>query len=155
MNVRHQHGHLRIMNRKTGAPCWEFLWRETDASGRRVRRNAVVATIIEYPTRALAEAAVNGLRVAINQDHYRQRQQSITVNDLIDHYIATELAEKSTWHSHATRIVYREYLIRWIKPYWGFSSIRDVRTIAVEGWLRNLQREDGAASRKFHQSQNP
>jgi hypothetical protein len=39
--------------------------------------------------------------------------------------------------------VYREFLIRWIKPHWGTADIRDVRTVAVESWLRQLQRKDG------------
>jgi integrase len=145
MRVRHQHGHLRCVNRKKGAPRWEFLWRETDTSGSRIRRNMVIGTINEYPTEALACAAVNGVRAVINENRNRQSPHSINIADLIDHYLETELAEQSDWHSHATRIVYSEYLTRWVKPRWGSSNIRDVRTIAVEGWLRNLQREDGAA----------
>jgi hypothetical protein len=39
MHVRHQHGHLRSVERKAGPPVWEFLWRETDQSGNRIRRN--------------------------------------------------------------------------------------------------------------------
>ena len=38
-----------------------------------------------------------------------------------------------------------EYLTRWIKPCWGSINIRDVRTVAVERWLRQLQRQDGEA----------
>jgi hypothetical protein len=47
------------------------------------------------------------------------------------------------WHSHATRLVYREFLIRRIKPCWGSFNIRDVRTVAVESWLRQLRRRNG------------
>ncbi len=77
----------------------------------------------------------------INEARNRQPHQSINVADLIDHYVTTELA--ADWHSHATRMVYREFLTRWIKPHWGSINIRDVRTVAVEGWLRKLQRQDG------------
>ena len=143
MPVRHQRGHLRCVDRKNGSARWEFLWRETDAVGRRIRRNVVIGSIEEYPTETSAQAAINGLRTCINENHNRQREQRVSVADLIDHYIETELAESSNWHSHATRIVYREYLTRWIKPCWGSINIRDVRTIAVEKWLRKLQRQDG------------
>jgi integrase len=142
MPIRQQHGHLRCVARKSGPTRWEFLWRETDASGKRVRRNAVIGTIEEYPTEALAQAAINGLRTCINENRNRQHQQPIFVGDLIDHYLQTELAEHISWHSHATRIVYREFLTRWIKPHWGSVNIRDVRTVAVERWLRQLQRQD-------------
>ena len=141
MSVRYQHGYLRCMKRKDGSSNWEFMWREQDASGKRVRRTAVVGTIEEYPTAELAQAAVNGLRMQINEGRNRLPQQAVYVNDLIDHYLHTELA--ADWHSHATRFVYREFLIRWIKPYWGSFNIRDVRTIAVESWLRQLCRRDG------------
>jgi hypothetical protein len=37
MNVRQQYGHLRSVQRKVGPHAWEYLWRETDQSGKRVR----------------------------------------------------------------------------------------------------------------------
>jgi hypothetical protein len=30
MSVRNQRGCLRCTQRKTGPPCWEFLWRENE-----------------------------------------------------------------------------------------------------------------------------
>ena len=143
MNLRYQHGHVRCRKRKNKATCWEFMWREEDPSGKRVRRTSVVGTIEEYPTKELARAAVNGLRMRINEERNRQVNHTIKVSDLIDHYFATELSTAQTRHSHATRIIYREFLIRWIKPRWGDFNITDVRTIAVETWLRELKRRDG------------
>lgn len=143
MNVRHQYGHLRSVERKAGPPAWEYLWRETDQSGKRVRRNVVIGTLEEYPTEELAQAAVNGLRMSINEDRNRQLQQAVYISDVIDHYLETELSKQNDWHSHATRIVYRAYLNRWVRPRWGSTNIRDVRTIEVESWLRQLRRQDG------------
>jgi hypothetical protein len=37
--------------------------------------------------------ASNGLRVSINETRNRQPEQSVTVADLVDHSIATELAQ--------------------------------------------------------------
>lgn len=34
-------------------------------------------------------------------------------------------------------------LKRWIRPEWGSISIREVRTVAIENWLRQLRRQDG------------
>jgi integrase len=109
-----------------------------------VRRTAVIGTVEQYPTKDLAQAAVNGLRMCINEDRNRQREQRIPVADLIDHYIQTELAEETDWRSHATRIVYREFLKRWIRPRWADVDLRDVRTVVVERWLRQMHRADGA-----------
>jgi integrase len=133
------------VKRRNGPPRWEFLWREIDSSGRVVRRNAVIGSVEEYPTEDLASAALEGLRTSINENRNRQREQSILIRELIDHYLFTELSVELDWRSHATRTVYREFLTRWIKPNWGSTNIRDVRTVAVENWLRKLQRQDGEA----------
>jgi integrase len=89
--------------------------------------------------------ASNGLRVSINETRNRQREQAIAVADLVDHYIAAELASAQVdgGKSHATKTIYRDFLTRWVRPIWGSLNIRDVRTIAVENWLRRLQRADG------------
>jgi hypothetical protein len=78
----------------------------------------------------------------INDARNRQPEQPILLGDLIDHYRSTELAADSDWRSHTTQMVYREFLT-WIKPYWGNMNIREVRTVAVESWLRGLKRQDG------------
>lgn len=143
MNLRYQHGHIRYRKRKNGATCWEYMWREQDSLGKQVRRTTLIGTIEDYPTRELAQAVVNGLRMRINEDRNRKSKHTIKVSDLIDHYVITELSTTETRHSHATRIIYQEFLIRWIKPRWGNLRVTDVRTIAVETWLRELRRRDG------------
>jgi integrase len=40
-------------------------------------------------------------------------------------------------------MIARDFLRIWIKPHWGMVDIRDVRTVAVENWLRKLHRKDG------------
>ncbi len=112
------------------------MWREQEPSGKRVHRTVVIGMTEQYPTEKLAQAAVNGLRMQVNEERNRLPQQRICVSDL-----NTELA--AGWHSHATRLIYREFLIRWIRPYWGSFNIRDVQTVAVESWLRQLRRRDG------------
>lgn len=99
---------------------------------KRVRRTTVIGTVDQYPARELAQTAVNGLRMQINEDRLRRPGHDILVADLIDHYVQTELSEEIGWHSHAMRIVYRQYLTKWIRPHWGNVSIRSVRTIEVE-----------------------
>lgn len=143
MRHRYQHGYLRCTTRESGPDCWEFLWRETTPNGQRVRHTAVIGTIEEFSTRAAAEEAANGLRMCANEQRNRQPEQRITVADLIDHYIETELSDTATWHSLATKVVYRDFLERWIRVHWGAAEIREVRTMSVERWLRHLRRVDG------------
>src|SRR5260370_4369559 len=142
MRTRYQRGYLRLAHRKTGPECWEFLWWDTEFTGKRIRRKAVIGTVQQYPNAEDAWQASNGLRVAINEARNRQREQSLSVAGVIDHYDRTELRSElaDQVKSPATRIVYREFLTRWVKPLWGRINIRAVRTVAVEQWLRGLTR---------------
>lgn len=54
-----------------------LLWREADATGKRVRRTAFIGTIDEYPTRELAQEAANGLRMRLNEDRNRELGRDI------------------------------------------------------------------------------
>ena len=145
MRVRYQRGYLRLRQRKTGPDRWEFLWWDSEPSGVRVRRKAVIGTVLQYPNLENAWQASNGLRVSINETRNRQCEQTLTVADLVDHYIATELASDQLdgGKSHATKTIYSDFLTRWVRPTWGNLNIRDVRTIAVENWLRKLPRANG------------
>jgi hypothetical protein len=112
MRQCYQRGCLRRTERRAGPDRWEYLWRENDVTGKRVRRTTVIGTVEQYPTREIAQAAVNGLRMQINEDRLRQPGHDILVAELVDHYIQTELSEGIGWHSHATRLVYRKFLAR-------------------------------------------
>ena len=131
MRQRYQRGLLRCATRKAAPDCWEFLWRENGLTGKRVRRTVVVGTVEEYPTRDLAEAAANGLRMQVNEDCNRRLGRRVLMGDLVDHYVQTELSEQSGWHAPSTRTVCREFLNRWVRPHWGEVGIRSVRTVAV------------------------
>jgi hypothetical protein len=141
MSARYQAGYLRCVKRKNGSWCWEFLWREQGSLGKQKRRTLKIGTLEQFPTEELTANAVNGLRMSINVERIRQRQ-AVLMSDLIDHYILTELSPKTSWHSPATRIIYNEFLDLWIRPHWSVTDIRDVRTVAVEQWLRQLRRQN-------------
>ncbi len=146
MRVRYQGGYLRLGQRKKGPDRWEFLWWDFEANGTRVRRKAIIGTVQEYPNLENAWQASNGLRVSINETRNRQREQPVPVADLVDHYSGIELANDQFdgGKSHATKTIYRDFLTRWVRPTWGSLNIRDVRTIAVENWLRKLLRANGS-----------
>jgi integrase len=140
----YQRGYLRLATRKSGAPCWEFLWRENNELGLHVRRTAAIGSIQEYPTRQSASMAANGLRMQVNVGRRSFGVHQISIRDLIDHYIYTELAADASWHAHSTRTIYSDFSRRWIRPHWGHVALFEVRTLAVEHWLRRRRRADGS-----------
>ena len=142
MSVRYKGGCLRCVRRKIGSWCWEFLWRENGPLGLPRRRTLRLGSVEEFPTRELAANAVSALRLCINAERHRRQRLPIQMSELIDHYIETELSAKASWHSVATRIIYREFFELWIRPAWSTTDIRDVRTVAVEAWLCPLHRNN-------------
>ena len=110
MRIRHQRGYLRCVKRKNGPAKWEFLWREVGPTGELKRRTTVIGSIEQYPTEELASAAINGLRVSVNDACNRQFHKSVLVGDIVDHYIKTELGDTSDWYAKATKIIYRDIL---------------------------------------------
>ena len=142
MGAKYQGGYLRCVKRKNGSWCWEFLWREMTPEGKQKRRTLKIGSLDRYPTEELATNAVNGLRMCINAERHRQQHRPIQMSDLIDHYVLTELSTAASWHSPATKIIYREFLELWIRPYWCTTDIRDVRTVTVEHWLSQLRRQN-------------
>lgn len=106
-----------------------------------MRRTAAIGTVQKYPNVEDAWQASNGLRMSINAARNRQREQAITVGDLVDHYGKTELAGDpgNGEKSHVTRIVYKDFLARWVRPAWRGLNIRTCRrTLAwparAQGW---------------------
>jgi len=49
MKQPYQDGYIRRTKRRAGPDRWEFLWRETDHSGIRIRRTAIIGTVEQYP----------------------------------------------------------------------------------------------------------
>jgi hypothetical protein len=91
-----QRGRLRYTQSKTGPSAWEFLWHKNDPDRNRKRRTPVIGTMEQFPTRDLAEVAVNGLRMSMDQNRNRQREPAISVADLLDHYIQLSSRMKLT-----------------------------------------------------------
>src|SRR5258708_3733368 len=132
MRVRYQGGYLRLGQRKKGPDRWEFLWWDFEANGTRVRRKAIIGTVKQYPNLENAWQASNGLRVSINETRNRQREQTMTVADLVDHYMATELASAQVdgGKSHATKTIYRDFLTRRSRPALVTRHTRRARQIS-------------------------
>ncbi len=138
MRVRYQGGYLRLGQRKKGPDRWEFLWWDFEANGTRVRRKAIIGTVQEYPNLENAWQASNGLRVSINETRNRQREQTITVADLVDHYSRIELANDQFdgGKSHATKTIYTDFLTRWVKPIGGvLTSVTYVQSASKIGFV--------------------
>jgi integrase len=135
---RYQSGCLTRESRKARPDVWIFRWRETRPDGR-VNRKVIVGSVEQYQTKAAALKAVENLRVNINTESFTP----LTVQQLVAHYTEIELPTKA----FSTNQVYRVYLKTWVLPEWGHIRPSDVRTVAVEKWLRSLPLADGSKAK--------
>jgi integrase len=107
-----------------------------------IRRKAVIGTVEKLPTKAAAWKACESLRMTINRDTGTPR----TMAELVTHYRQKEMPEDSE-KSFSTRKAYGFYLRNWIVPMWGEHSLSEVRTVAVEGWLKTVPLAPGSRAK--------
>ena len=145
----YQQGSLKLAERKKGK-AWEFRWREVQIDGSVRRKNIVIGTLEEFPNESAAQAAVDALRLEINQQTPQQLIKNISLETLVNHYRQHELpdifnktkpgpdAAHEDRKSYATQVTYEGYLRKWIVPRWGAFRLTDVKAIEVEKWLKTL-----------------
>lgn len=142
--ARYQHGSLTIEKRKGGS-VWVYRWREVGAGGKTTRRKTIVGSRSELPSKAAAQRAVAGLALDINASSGAVRE-SLTINELIEHYKQAELGDASS-KTMRTKQVYEHQLDDVIAPKWGMLQPKDVRPIAVEGWLSAMKLSPGSKTK--------
>jgi integrase len=138
MRARYQRGSLIREERKVGPDVWIFRWREQTPEGR-VKRKVVVGTVEQYRSKAAAQKATEALRVDVNKETWTPS----TVEQLVTHYIERELPSKA----HSTQGVYGSYIRTWVLPHWCNRSVSDVKTVAVEEWLKGLPLANGSKAK--------
>ena len=129
---RFQNGSLVLVKNKTTAHTWYFRFYE-EVEGRRVYRKLKIGSVRQFPHRRDAEKAVLNLRSKINCD----TRSPETVDELITHYKKYELTPESGKRA-STREVYGWFLKLYIAPKWGQVQLGQIKTVAVEQWLRSL-----------------
>src|ERR1700733_181783 len=144
--TRYQQGNLQLVERKRGPRAWEYRWYETTAGGKRKRRSLVVGSLDQYPNETAAKRAVTSLLVNINSESPRFHLEGVVVQTLIEHYQDKELSEDSN-KTFATCETYKGYFRRWILPRWGNYRLKDVKSVAVEEWLRSLVLSNGSKAK--------
>src|SRR5215472_12485773 len=131
-----QQGSLIRSPRKRGPDVWQFRWADRGPHGKRIYRKRVIGTVCQYPEPDSARRAVSGLLREISPNPLQRGSHQMTIAQASDHFIQRELSNDNTWRSYSTKRAYKTYLKRWIIPHWGAAPLAEVRTMAVESWLR-------------------
>jgi hypothetical protein len=139
MLARYQNGCLTRITRNDGIARWQLRWRERCADGTLRERKKVIGAVQELPVNSKKlQDKLAGLRLMINTDG-PTALTSITMAALVEHYKNHELAtSENEGKAYSTRNRLRYYLDRWIVPSWGKYPLSEIKTVAVEQWLKTL-----------------
>jgi integrase len=145
--TRIQRGGINLDVSSSGKKIWVFRWREIRLDGRRVQRKRVIGTEAQYPTRKAAESAARVFRLDL-VDRGPGGQVRITMQELVDHFRKRELVDRGEdGRAYSTRDRCESVLDCWILPRWKKTPIDEIRTVAVEDWLRSISRAKGTKSK--------
>jgi integrase len=98
---------------------------------------------------------LGSLRITINEEQPKPSQQPVSVAALIDHFKQHELVsseneneeDEEERRAYSARTNYIDILDFHVVPKWGGKTLREVRTAAVEKWLRKLKLARGSKSK--------
>jgi len=104
-------------------------------------RSHVVGTVKQYKTESAAWAAVEALRLNVNQEALQPEAVAMTFKQVVEHYrkIELDLDADSERKTFKTKHVYDNNLHVHILPRWGEYRLRDITSVAVERWLERLE----------------
>lgn len=132
-------GSLRPEKRAKGK-VWVLRFLTNRANdGKRVEHKAVIGPVRDFPTKASAWAEVEcqHLHEQINRPGTRG---PITFGEIAMHYKQHELGENDYARLAATtQYTYRIILQNYLLHRWAKTPVRDVKPLAVEGWLQVLK----------------
>jgi integrase len=144
-NNRYQEGTIDRVKRAKGPDVWVYRWRELQEDGTRVQKKRTIGDLERFPKKADVKREVENLRAEINarQEHLGK----ITLRELWGHFQAEELhalkdgqpKDGETRRSPTTIQCYLDNFKLHILPKWGDAYVDEIKTVAVEKWLRSLK----------------
>ena len=141
---RFQRGWL-TRKKRTAGEVWYCNFREYQAGKEKpVYRSVFVGTVEQFPTEAEALREVELKRLDINREIAESTPGPlVTLEMLVAHYRKEELSDENQEEGKAssTKDGYEGYLNNQILPMWGAYLLTEIKTVAVEKWLRGLMRK--------------
>jgi len=145
--TRIQRGGVNLDVSSSGKRIWVFRWRVTLPDGRRAMRKRVIGPLEQYHTKAAAENAARVFRMSL-LDEGAAALSTITMGDLVTHFCEHELVDRGEEGiAYSTRDRCESVLNSWVVPRWERMSINEIRTVAVEEWLRSVERANGTKAK--------
>jgi integrase len=138
--TRYRAGSLTTETRKSGPDVWAYRWEDGGT-----RRKQILGTVKEL-NKTQAQKKADEYRQQANVPQELRGNPSLTVAELVDHYKEHELGESSGKTAKVVK-AYRYVLANYVLPKWGNLTLGAVKAVAVESWLRSLDKANGTKAK--------
>lgn len=133
----YQEGYIERVRTAKGADQWTYRWWDCSKhDGHRVHRRKLIGNVETYPTLGAAKRAIESFRAEINAA--AAKTVRMTVAEAWGHFQTNELRDPDVDRSPTTIQSYLDYYKARILPKWCDVALDDVKSVAVEKWLRSL-----------------
>jgi len=133
---RYQNGSLFLAGKSRRV--WKLRWLDdviqADGTIRRVHRSEVLGTLVEFPTRRLAERAREERLSLVNSPTYRARPTA-TFAQFAERWKANVLIH----HKPSTQATIRSHFKKYLVPFFGEYQLRDVHPELIQRFLTGLK----------------
>ena len=140
----YQEGSIARVPRAMGPDQWVYRWWDYK-TGKRKHRSKVIGSVVDLPTLADVRREVENFRAEINAES--SKSVRLTLREAWGHFEANELRDPDVDRSPTTIQSYLDYFKCQILPKWGDVAIDDVKSVAVEKWLRSLDLSRGSKAK--------
>ena len=145
--TRIQRGGVNLDVSSSGKQIWVFRWRETRPDGRRAAAKKGDRDLGGIPDQKGGRKRSPGISFKPGRSRIGGISK-ITMRELVTHFSEHEQVDKGEeGRAYSTRDRCESVLNCWILPRWGKTPIDQIRTVAVEEWLRSIPRANGTKSK--------
>jgi integrase len=131
---RYQRGWLRVVERKQGR-MWQFRYYLIDAiSGKKKERAKIIGTLADFPTESASWREIDHQRL-IEKINQPQTDDKLRFRHIAEFYLNSDAFQKL---APTTQYYYRHIVKDYLVPAWGDQFAVDIKSLAVEKWLRSL-----------------
>jgi len=131
---RYQRGWLRVVERKQGR-AWQFRYYAVDlVSGKKQERSKIIGTLADFPTESACWREIDRQRL-IEKINQPQTDDKLRFRHIAEFYLSSEAFSKL---APTTQYCYRHIVNDYLVPHWGDQFAIDIKSLAVEKWLRSL-----------------
>ena len=133
---RYQNGRLFQRKNKKGT-VWVGRWYEDvleNGESRRVDRSEVLGSVLEFPTRRLAQRELDKRLVVVNDPRYRARPTA-TFAESAPRWELLVLVQ----HKLSTQVTIRSHLRKHLIPFFGRMQMRDIGPEEVQRFVSSVE----------------